>query len=172
MLVYQLEWIFKRSFLSSLRLSRFILVLSLVSLVAQAQKLNTNNEFNKILFSVSGQSWTSRDQQAFDIVLNEVFKKKKLTTASETELEDFLLSRLSEKESSLFDLSFAAVKLTEQQRKKMNFLTSAEVNREVEMISKAIAILDLKETQQKDPVRFKAWFELLKRKYQLKMKSS
>ncbi len=138
----------------------------------RAQRSEAKPEFNKILFSLSGQSWTLRDQQIYQAVLGEIFKKKNLSPYSSGESDDFVLSRLSEKESSLFDLNYEAVKANETQKKHLSNFTSAEVNKEIAAISKASAIIEIKESKKQDQSRFKTWVELLKRKYQFKIKSA
>ena len=112
-----------------------------------------------------------RDQQVYQAVLSEIFKKKNLSPYSASESDDFVLSRLSEKESSLFDLNYEILKATETQKKHLSNFTSSEVDKEIAAISKATAIIEIKESKKQDQARFKTWVELLKRKYQFKIKS-
>lgn len=137
----------------------------------RAQRTETRTEFNKILFSISGQSWSLRDQQIYQAVLVEVFKRKSLSPYSTNESDDFVTSRLAEKESNLFDLTTDPVKVTEAQKKRLSNFTSAEIDKEIASISKATAIIEIKESKNQDQARFKTWVELLKRKYQFKIKS-
>lgn len=143
-----------------------------LSPLARAQTTEAKAEFNKILFSIAGQSWSLRDQQIYQAVLGEVFKKKTISPYSSGDSDDFAVSRLTEKESSLFDLTYDAVKVTEAQKKRLSSFTSAEIDKEVASISKAIAIIEIKESKNQDQARFKTWIELLKRKYQFRAKSA
>lgn len=127
---------------------------------------------NEILFSMAGESYTRRDQQLYKILLAEVFQKKQIGKFLQKEEFDFMLSRLALKEADAFGLKVTPVKLPESVRKKLSDYTPAEIDRELRAISKALAYIALKESQLQQPERFNTWFELLKRKYQIKLKSA
>lgn len=147
-------------------------ICALLSSNLWAQKSPALADYNSILFSAGGQSWTSRDQMVYGLVLNEVYKKKNLSPMIPAGADDFILSRLSQKEASLFDLAYEKIRITDSQIKKMgNGITREEAEKEVEYIAKAHAILELKQNQHQEPDRFTAWVDLLKRKYLFKQKS-
>lgn len=127
-------------------------------------------ELNKILFTAGNTSWSSRDQQIYQSVLAEVFKRKKISQYSQTEFNDFLLSRLAEKEANTFELTYDKVEVSEAQKKKLGFST-AEIKDEVERVSKAITLTEIKESYHNDPKRFASWFDVMKRKYTVKIKT-
>ncbi len=127
-------------------------------------------ELNKILFTAGKTSWSLRDQQIYQSVLNEVFKRKKISQYSQSEFNDFLLSRLAEKEASTFELTYDKVEVSESQKKKIGF-SAAEINAEVQLVSKAIALTEIKESYHNDAKRFSSWFDVIKRKYTLKIKT-
>ena len=124
-----------------------------------------------MLFRVADQSFTLRDKQIYETVLAEVFKKKQITDYSKTDFNDFLVSRLSLKEADLFQISFDKKTVSEDDRKKIGF-SKEEIEREVLAISKAQALIDIKETQHRDASRFNSWFELIKRKYVVRVKAN
>lgn len=127
---------------------------------------------NEILFSIVNEPSTSRDMQIYQSVLNEIFQKNKISQFTKKLSDDFLLSRLSYKEAKVFELTGTKVKVSESSRKKLSEFSPAEIDREIDTISKAMELIEIKESQVKQQARFDAWFELLKRKYQLKLKSS
>ena len=144
----------------------FLLILLSLSFSVQAQ-----TDFNKILFSIGTSSWSLRDREAYQAVLTEVFQKKALSEYSKNPENDFLLSRLSYKEAGVFELSPSEkIKVSEAARKKLAAFSPEEVLRETDYISKAAILVEIKESQQKDVKRFNTWFELLKRKYQVRLK--
>lgn len=127
---------------------------------------------NEILFSIANEPSTSRDMQTYQKMLNEVFQKNKISQFTKKLSEDFLLSRLSYKEAKVFELTGFKTKISEASREKLSEFSQIEIDREIEIISKAMELIEIKESQLKQQARFDTWFELLKRKYQLKLKSS
>lgn len=126
----------------------------------------------EVLFSIGSESYTSRDLLIYKTVLSEVFQKNRISQFAKKTPEDFLLSRLSYKEAKVFELTNEKLKVSEAARKKMNEFSLDEIDRENEIISVALALIEIKEVQVKSQARFDTWFELLKRKYQIKLKSS
>ncbi|MBY0555244.1 hypothetical protein K2P97_11990 [bacterium] len=127
---------------------------------------------NEVLFSVGGVSWTARDRQLYETVIREVYTRDKISKFSLKTKEDFLISRLSAREAEAFDLQPEKNKTADAVKKKFNEFSAAEIESEVNQISKALTIVELKENQLKQQDRFDAWVELLKRKYQVKIKSN
>lgn len=125
---------------------------------------------NQVLISDSQQSWTERDRNLFNKVMD-VLVQKKLSQYTESREEDFLLSRLSYYEALLFEISPTEIKISDQARKKFSEYTRDELQSEVSKVQHSMALIDLKETQFKQKLRFKTWFDLLKRKYQVKVKT-
>lgn len=128
------------------------------------------SDLNRVLFSVGGTAWTSRDRAVYQSVLSEIFQKKSLSQFSKDAENDFLLSRVSSKEAAVFDFAGEPVVVSEASRKKLKEFNSDEVDREVALIRKAAAFIEIKESQHKDAIRFNAWFDLLKRKYVVRLK--
>lgn len=126
---------------------------------------------NQVLFYESKQSWTSRDFELFEKIKKEILHKDLLGKYSENKDEDFLLSRLGAREAALFEVAPVKLKLSEQQRASFSGFSSKEIDSELSQVGLALALVDLKETQLKQKLRFKTWFDLLKRKYQVKIKS-
>lgn len=139
----------------------------LVGLLASSQEATSVNE---IVFSVSKQSSSRRDLELYQFVLKEFFQKNKMSIFSKRELEDFLLSRLAYREALNFDLSGVEAKNKSFDAKKQNGYTDVEVKEEVQVLLKALAYMEIKENHLKEQVRFDTWFDLLKRKYQVKYK--
>lgn len=128
-------------------------------------------DLNEILIAESLESWSKRDFELFKKLKIQVYKKSLLSQFSENEIEDFVLSRLSFHENVLFELSYEPVLLTEVQKKSLSGeYTDEEIQKELNRIGQALVMIELKESQLKQKVRFKTWFDLLKRKYQLKYK--
>jgi hypothetical protein len=127
---------------------------------------------NQVLFYESAQSWTMRDFQLFEKMKPLVLQKPLLSQFVESANEDFLLSRLSAREAQLFEIAITPLKLSDSQRKSLSTFTNSEINQELAQISSATALIDLKEVQLKQKLRFKTWFDLLKRKYQVKVKTA
>lgn len=127
---------------------------------------------NEVLFSIGTESFTSRDLAIYKAVLHEIFGKTKISQFTKKASDDFLLSRLSYNEAKAFELSSDKSKISEAARRRLNDYSPEEINREYEVISVALALIDIKESQLNSQTRFETWFELLKRKYQLKLKSA
>jgi hypothetical protein len=144
------------------------LIAFLFVLTALAQ--TAPNVLNEVLFSVAGEASTVRDQQIYQAVLDEVFHKPHLSRFSQKPATDFLLSRLSFREASTFDLTSDKIKISENSKKKLSEFSSAEIEREANIVSRALLLIELKENQLKQQERFDTWFEVLKRKYQVKYK--
>ena len=144
----------------------FIFILTFIQSSAFAERV----ELNKILFTTGNTSWSSRDQQIYQTVLNEVFKRKRISQYSQSEFNDFLLSRLAEKEANTFELKYDKIEATEAQKKKMGF-SNSEIVAEVQRISKAITLTEIKESYHNDTKRFASWFDVMKRKYTVKIKA-
>lgn len=149
-------------------INRFLFIY--ISIFIQSSAFAERVELNKILFTTGNTSWSSHDQQIYQSVLSEVFKRKKISQYSQTEFNDFLLSRLAEKEASTFELTYDKVEVSEAQKKKLGF-TLAEINAEVERVSKAITLTEIKESYHNDTKRFASWFDVMKRKYTVKIKT-
>lgn len=150
------------------------IILALFLLLNSYSSAQAQNEavINEILFSIANESVTSRDRQVYQSVLSEVFQKDRVSQFTKKLSDDFVLSRLSYREAKVFELRSVEVKLNESMKKKLSEFSQREITREVEIIGKAIALIEMKETQLKQKDRFDTWFALLKRKYQLKLKSS
>lgn len=128
-------------------------------------------DLNEILIADSLESWSKRDFELFKKLKIQIYKKSFLSQFSENEIEDFVLSRLSFHENVLFELSYEPILLTEGQKKSLSTeYTDEEIQKELSRIGQALVMIELKESQLKQKVRFKTWFDLLKRKYQLKYK--
>ncbi len=128
-------------------------------------------ELNKVLFSVGEQSWTLRDMELYQSVMSDIFKKKTLSAFSKNEFNDFLVSRISLKEADVFQISYDKKAVTEAERKRLTAFTKEEIDREVTAVAKAEALIEIKESQHKDTARFNTWYELMKRKYVVRIKS-
>lgn len=126
---------------------------------------------NQVIFSDTQQSWTSRDRALFNKVMDTLVQRR-LSQYTENLEEDFLLSRLSYYEAILFEITPTKIKISELAKKKFSEYTHAELQSELEKVESALALIDLKEAQFKQKLRFKTWFDLLKRKYQVKIKSA
>lgn len=155
-------------FLKVWRSAATILLLSFLCAYANAAE---RTEINKVLFSVGNQSWTMRDLELYQSVLNVVFNKKVLSQYSKDEFNDFLVSRVSLKEADVFQISYVKQAITEPERKKLVAFTREEIEKEVTAIAKADALIEIKENQHKDTGRFNTWLELMKRKYVVRIKS-
>ena len=99
-------------------------------------------------------------------------QKNRISTFTENADEDFLLSRLSAREGVLFEVTPLKLKLTDAQRSTFANYSAKEIDAELSQMGLATALVELKETQLKQKIRFKTWFDLLKRKYQYKTKSA
>lgn len=126
---------------------------------------------NQVLFFESSQSWTSRDFELFEKVKKEVLQKSRISQFTESENEDFLLSRLSAREALLFEVIPAKFRLSEAQKKSFSDYSTKEIDEELSQLGLATSLIDIKEDQLKQKIRFKTWLDLLKRKYQVRVKS-
>jgi len=144
-----------------------LLIFSFFTFFAHAER----TELNKVLFSAGDQSWTSRDMDLYQSVLSDIYKKKKLSEFSKNEFNDFIISRVSLKEADVFQISYDKKSLTEAERKKLGTFTKDELDKEVTAIAKAQALIEIKENQHKDAARFNTWYELMKRKYVVRIKA-
>ena len=140
--------------------------LVLITLSARAERV----EINRVLFNAGGNSWTKRDYQIFEFVLNNAYKRKKISNFSSDELNDFILSRMAAREGETFAISFEKQNLPEALRKKTAF-SQEEIDREIEAVGRAVAFVEIKESYHQDAKRFNAWFEVMRRKFQVKIKS-
>lgn len=139
---------------------------------AQDEGKQKESLVNEVLFSITGESFTSHDRNIYQSVLNEILQKNKISSFTKKTTDDFLLSRLSYQEAKAFELTGSAkIKLSESSRHKLSEFSPAEIEREIDVISRARALIEIKETQLKQQDRFDTWFQLLKRKYQFKPKS-
>ena len=127
---------------------------------------------NEVLFSIGSVSSTARDMRLYKLVLAELYQKTKISQYSKKPFDDFLLSRLSFSEASAFELKSEKSKISDAARKKLSDFSLDEIVRENDSIAVAIALIDIKEGQLRSQTRFDTWFELLKRKYQFKLKSA
>ncbi len=126
---------------------------------------------NQVLFYESKDSWTARDFELFEKIKKDFFPSGNLSSFSENNDEDFLLSRLSAREALLFELTPLKFKLSETQRLALSDFSKLEIDEEIKNLGLAAALVELKESQLKQKLRFKTWLDLLKRKYQFKIKS-
>lgn len=149
---------------------KFKITVALISIFIQSSAFAERVELNKILFTAGNTSWSARDQKIYQSVLSEVFKRKKISQYSQTDFNDFLLSRLAEKEANTFDLTYDKVTATEAQKKKIGF-SSSEVEAEIQRVAKAITLTEIKESYHNDSKRFASWFDVMKRKYTVKIKT-
>lgn len=152
-------------FVSGLLVSDLILAQPPVSLPKEAV-------VNEVLFSVGSVSSTARDMLIYKSVLAELYQKTRISQYTKKPFDDFLLSRLSFSEASAFELKSEKSKISDVARKKLSDFSLEEIVRENDNIAVAIALIDIKEGQLKSQARFDTWFELLKRKYQFKLKSA
>lgn len=148
----------------------FIAIVFLLSGFASAQPLK-EAVVNEVLFSIGNVSYTARDMLIYKSVLAELYQKTRISQYTKKPFDDFLLSRLSFNEASAFELKSEKSKISDAARKKLSEFSLDEVVRENENIAVAIALIDIKESQLRSQTRFDTWYELLKRKYQFKLKS-
>lgn len=149
-------------------LRAFILLALLTPGGAGAQNTETVNE---VIFSITGESYTSRDLALFKSVLNSVFSKERISSFSETDFQDFALSRLADKEAQGFSFKAEKTQISESARKKMTAFTDTEIKNEVEVVARSVQWIELKKNQFEQRERFNVWFDVLKRKYQYRVKS-
>lgn len=127
---------------------------------------------NQVLFYESKQSWTARDLELFGQIKKEVLKKSRLSQFAETDHEDFLLSRLAAREAVLFEVTSVKLRLTDAQKQVLQNFSNKEIDEELAQVGRALTLIELKESQLNQKMRFKTWLDLLKRKYQVKVKSA
>jgi hypothetical protein len=148
-------------------LLKFFLCLALLSWAAPENA----PVINQVLFYESKQSWTARDLELFEKIKKEVLHKDRIGQFVENNDEDFILSRLSAREALLFEVSPVKLKMSDSQKSAFNGFSQKEIENELSEIGLAMSLIDLKESQLKQKLRFKTWLDLLKRKYQVKVKS-
>jgi hypothetical protein len=127
---------------------------------------------NQILFYESQQSWTARDRELYEKIKKEVLQKSRISQFAENGDEDFLLSRLAVREAVLFEVTPNKYHVLDLQRAGLSDFSGKEVEEELKQLGLATSLIELKESQLKQKLRFKTWFDLLKRKYQVKIKST
>ncbi len=150
-----------------------IVSLVAVSFEASAQERAPKDVIiNEVLFSIGSESYTARDMMIYKAVLNELFQKSRISQFTKKPFDDFLLSRLSYKEAKAFELTNEKNKLSDAVKNKLKEFSPEEISSENEVLSVALSLIEIKEVQLKNQARFDTWFELLKRKYQLKVKSN
>lgn len=152
-------------------LIRFTLLLSLCSLTAQST-FAERVDFNKVILSIGGESWTMRDVQVYNLVLAEIYNKKNLSEFSKSNLNDFILSRVSYRESKNLNLTADKTVFTESNKKKLALFKKDEIEREMDLITRANSLVELKQSQYKNSARFNNWFDLMKRKYVVRIKAT
>lgn len=127
---------------------------------------------NEVLFTVSGEVKTQRDLDLYRDLLTQIFQKKLISQYSKNIAEDFLLSQLAVREAAVFELRADVPQLTLQQKKLFADYPPTELERELRQVADSIALVEIKESQLKQRARFITWVELLRRKYQVRLKSS
>lgn len=138
---------------------------------AAPPKVLNKEVLNQVLFAEGTQSWTTRDLNLYKKVLAAYMKHDRISDFSDSVAEDFLVSRLLKSEALVFDIHpqdqfvFNAIKLSPGEYSKK------EIEAELKGLSYAVALLNLREKQMTQKARFKAWIDVLKRKYQVKIKS-
>lgn len=133
---------------------------------------NEGPVINQVLFYESKQSWTSRDLELFNHIKKEVLKKSRLSQLADTDHEDFLLSRLAAREAILFEVTSVKIRLADTQKQSLQNFSNKEIDEELAQVGRALTLIELKESQLNQKMRFKTWFDLLKRKYQVKIKAA
>ncbi len=150
----------------------FILIFS-THIHAQQNLPSAPEVVNQILFSEADQSWTLRDFKIYKSVLLAVTKTEKIAEFSENPLDDFVVSRLLKREALLFEIAPQSITVPVNLKEANGeVFTKLEIEQETQMIAEALALLQLKQNQMSQKVRFKAWIDVLKRKYSVKMKIS
>ena len=147
---------------------KYLLVLFfLASFAVGSQESQTVNE---VVFSIAGKASTQRDLSVYQFVIREYFQKNKMSVFVKKDMDDFLLSRLAYQEALAFDFNGIDLPKKRDVKKNKNF-SESELQSEQEVLAKALAYMEIKEAQVKEQGRFETWFELLKRKYQVKYKA-
>lgn len=127
---------------------------------------------NAVLFSEGEQSWTQRDFNLYKKILNHIPKKGESVGASESLPDDFLISRLLSREALLFEIHPEKLELSSGFKTDAADYSKVEINEELKVIALSRALLDFKEKQMSQKIRYKAWIEVLKRKYAVRIKAS
>lgn len=138
---------------------------------AAQEKAPSASLLNEVLFSEGGQSWTLRDLHLYQKLIRHLEKKEKLSELSEDTVDDFLMSRLLKREAVLFEIQPEKKELTSGLQGNLSEFSKTEILQEEKSIAYAQALLNLKEKQLSQKVRFKAWLDVLKRKYAVKIKA-
>ena len=112
-----------------------------------------------------------RDFKIYKQLLVALTKNEKIADFSENALDDFVVSRLLKREALLFEIAPQPLAAPLNLRGTDGEVFSRlEIEQETGMIAEALALLKLKQNQMSQRVRFKAWIDVLKRKYFVKMK--
>ena len=127
---------------------------------------------NAILFSEGEQSWTQRDFNLYKKILNYIPKKENPAGMPDSLADSFLISRMLGQEAEQFEIQPEKLELSSGFKTELVEYSKAEINEELKIIALSRALLDLKEKQMSQQIRFKAWIEVLKRKYAVKIKSN
>lgn len=126
---------------------------------------------NQVLFSEGSDSWTSRDFALYRKVISTYLKKEKLSDYAESALDDFIISRLLKREALLFEISPTDTFNYNPSKLGPGEYSKKEIETELKDLAYAEALLNLKEKQMAQKARFKAWIDVLKRKYLVKIKT-
>ena len=136
------------------------------------EKEQTLATINTVLFSEGNQSWTSRDFNLYKKLVRHLIRQDKLSSLSDTIEYDYMISRLLKREALLFEIEPKKYDFVLGTHSDLSEYSKLEINEEIEIIELASALLDLKEKQMSQKARFKAWVDVLKRKYSVKIKSN
>ncbi len=128
--------------------------------------------FNQIVLSEGATSWTSRDLKLYKKLIKSLTKKDRISDLSKDLIEDFMISRLLRREAVLFEIQPNKLEIRNSEKAELAEFSKSEISAEIAAISYAAALLNLKETQMSQQARFKAWIDVLKRKYAVKIKMS
>lgn len=148
-----------------------VLFLSVLAQAQQAPSVKPSKEIlNQILFSEGSESWTARDLALYKKVIGAYFKEDKISEYSDSALDDFIISRLLKREALLFEIHPQEVMTYNTSKLGAGEFSKKEIEGELKDLSYAVALLNLKEKQMAQKARFRAWIDVLKRKYQVKIK--
>ncbi len=128
---------------------------------------------NSILFSEGNQSWTTRDFNIYKKLVHHLTRQEKLCLQVDSIAYDFMVSRLLKREALLFEIKPKKFEFAVAGHPDLAEYSKSEITDEIETIELVSALLDLKEKQmnQKE-ARFKAWVDVLKRKYSVRIKAN
>lgn len=131
---------------------------------------------NQVIYSSHKKSWTLRDLQLYQKIMNKYFQLDRISEISENASDDFLLSRLAFIESETFGMqsSDSNLPMPEVQKKleaDMAEYTLKEVFTEIKLIHAARQFLSLKKSQVLENERLRSWYEVLKRKNSIRKKN-